>query len=436
LSLVGVPVDSALQLYREERRDLVVDLNPDGSSTTVQTGWDGLAARDRAKTGRLFFRSSPVLEDAQRLVRLCLDSAFRLPIDSKGGCRPAPEPILPDLAQLHDSISVIAEEVKRVCPGAVAVARGVLFEQQVLVARPGQAVAADTRRGLRLRAECRLARGGKRASAVSETVLSPADPDQRAGLELAAAALAERLDQRLHAEEAPSGRMPVVLAPGVGGVLVHEIVGHALEADVELTGDSWLAVLKEPVGPGELTVLDDPRRGRGGWRIDDEGTAAGATPLLRDGLVVGRLHDLQTAARANEGPTGHGRCSSFREPIRPRMGCTFIAPGDLRPDQVRDGIREGVYVRRMETGSTDPRSGRAVFRVTDADRIRNGKVDAPLKPFLLHVEGATALASMNRIGNDLQFDRCVGVCHRDGQPLAISVGAPTIWIGLATVNGQ
>jgi TldD protein len=117
------------------------------------------------------------------------------------------------------------------------------------------------------------------------------------------------------------------------------------------------------------------------------------------------------------------------------MGCTFIARGDRRPDEILDGVRSGVYVRRMETGSTDPRSGLAVFRVTDADRIRNGRIDVALKPFLLHVDGAIALASMDRIGDDLQFDRCVGVCHRDGQPLAISVGAPTIWIGLATVNG-
>jgi TldD protein len=169
--------------------------------------------------------------------------------------------------------------------------------------------------------------------------------------------------------------------------------------------------------------------------MDDEGVETSATQLLSKGRVVGKLHDRRTAARMDARPTGHGRCSSFREPVKPRMGCTFIAPGCQRPDQLHDDIRNGVYVRRMETGSTDPQSGRAVFRVTDADRIRKGRIDVAVEPFLLHVDGATVLASMNRVADDLQFDRCVGVCHRDGQPLATSVGAPTIWIGLATVNG-
>jgi TldD protein len=116
------------------------------------------------------------------------------------------------------------------------------------------------------------------------------------------------------------------------------------------------------------------------------------------------------------------------------MGCTFIAGGALQPDEVLDGIDDGIYVRRMEAGTTDPHSGRAAFRVTDADRIRNGAIDSPLLPSMLFVDGPKALASIDRVGNDLAFDRCVGSCHRDGQPLAISVGAPTIWIGLASVE--
>jgi TldD protein len=98
------------------------------------------------------------------------------------------------------------------------------------------------------------------------------------------------------------------------------------------------------------------------------------------------------------------------------------------------GIEHGLYVRRMEAGNSDMRTGRASFRVTDSDRITMGNLDAPLKPFLLHVEGADALASIDRVAGDLQFDSCIGTCHRDGQPLAISVGAPTIRIGEAGVK--
>ena len=231
-------------------------------------------------------------------------------------------------------------------------------------------------------------------------------------------------------------QLPVVLAPGVGGVLVHEIVGHALEADRVLSGDSWLGLLEDPIAPRELAIVDDPRRGRAAWRIDDEGEPSLPTALIRDGRVAGWLHDSRTAQAANKPPTGHGRCSSYREPIQPRMGCTFVAPGKHEPAELLQGVREGVYVRRMEAGTTDTRSGRAVFRVTDSDRIQNGRIDAPLRPHLLFVNGARVLAAADRIANDLAFDSCIGSCHRKGQPLSISVGAPTMWIGLAEISAR
>jgi len=115
------------------------------------------------------------------------------------------------------------------------------------------------------------------------------------------------------------------------------------------------------------------------------------------------------------------------------MGATFVAAGRLHPREVIDGLARGIYVRRMEAASTDTRTGRAVFRVTDADLIVRGCVDFPLHSFLLLVQGEEALASVDRIAGDLEFDSCIGTCHKDGQPLAISVGAPTFRIGLARV---
>jgi TldD protein len=239
---------------------------------------------------------------------------------------------------------------------------------------------------------------------------------------------------RLKAEEAPAGRCSAVLAPGVGGILVHEIVGHALEADTVLRNGSWLAQLEEPFAPRQLSVLDDPRRGRGAWSVDDEAEAAREIPLIRDGRVAGWLHDGASARFTGQQPTGHGRCSSFREPVMPRMGCTFIASGDLAAEELLQGIEHGVYIRRMEAANTDTTKGSALFRITDSDRIRNGRLEAALKSHLLRLEGKDALASMHQIGDDLRFDTCVGTCHRDGQPLAISVGAPTIRIDNAWVK--
>jgi TldD protein len=115
------------------------------------------------------------------------------------------------------------------------------------------------------------------------------------------------------------------------------------------------------------------------------------------------------------------------------MGCTFVAAGSLHPTEVLAGIKEGVYVRRMESANIDPRSGRATFRVTDADRIRDGCIAEPLRPHLIAVQAREVLNSIDRIADDLAFDTCIGSCHRDGQTIAVSVGAPTIRIGMVRV---
>jgi TldD protein len=115
------------------------------------------------------------------------------------------------------------------------------------------------------------------------------------------------------------------------------------------------------------------------------------------------------------------------------MGCTFVAAGKSNAEELVESVREGIYVRRMDAATVEPRTGRAVFRVTEADAIRNGRTASPLQPHLLEVDGPKALAAIRSVADDLTFDVCIGSCHRDGQPLAISVGAPTIWLGVAMV---
>jgi TldD protein len=245
------------------------------------------------------------------------------------------------------------------------------------------------------------------------------------------AALTQRLEPLLHARPAPRGATAVVFAPAVAGVLVHELLGHALEADRALAG-SWLARRTGEVAQAGLIVIDDPRRGRMGWRFDDEGEPARPTVLLRDGTVRGWLVDQRHALPAGCRPSGHGRRSSFREPVRPRMGCTFMAAGTLGAGEVAEGTT-GIYVRRMEVAHTDPVRGHAVFRVTDADRIETGRITVAVRPHLLVIDGVAALSGIDRIGDDLGFDACVGTCHGHAQPLAVSVGAPTIRLRLASV---
>ena len=146
------------------------------------------------------------------------------------------------------------------------------------------------------------------------------------------------------------------------------------------------------------------------------------------------LLDRGSASTLGKLSTGHGRRTSYLETVLPRMGCTFIEAGDDDPSEVLRGTRTGVYIRRLTAGHTDRISGRASFLVTDADRIVDGRLAEPLDVFVLELDGRESWKTIDRIGHDLAFDSCIGSCVRDGQPLAVSVGAPTIRIGVTRVH--
>jgi len=337
-----------------------------------------------------------------------------------------------------EDLSRLVSATEKLHKNAQISARWVGFDQRVHLARPGCEIAHDVRRSRRVRLQVVLTRRGRAACAVGEAVLrSDSDENLDKQLDLLAGEVAARVEIRLTAEAPIPGERRVVFAPGVGGVLFHEIVGHALEADTIVGGASWLSGGSTEAfrGSPHVTVVDDPRRGRAAWRLDDEGQPARAVPLFREGRVCGWLHDRASARRSGTQPTGHGRRASFRDPVRPRMGCTFLTAGRCDPSEALGGIEEGIYVRRMEAASTDTRTGHAEFRVTDADRIRHGRLAAPLTPHVMEVSAQAALSSVDRVANDLAFDTCVGSCLHHGQPLSVTVGAPTFRIGLVRVVG-
>lgn len=427
-----------VRLFFETREDLTVEVSSATGPSSVHTRQCGLSAN--TGSGRLhhderwIHLAEPSPEDAARLVHAALDPAVRFPAAPGREAGPlSPTGLEADAALAW--IEGLLREIERLVPGALALGRWVQFDQQVLVGEPGREVAHDRRSGCRVHVQVWTV-GPRPATAVSEGVLKPRPGGGRDTLigpspQVIAADVVDRLRRRVDARLAPAGRQTVVLGPGIGGVLVHEIVGHALEGDVAERG-SWLTASDAMVAAEGLVVMDDPRRGRAPWRVDDEGQPATATPLIGAGQVRSRLHDRGTAERAGRPPTGHGRRSSYREPVRPRMGCTFIAAGRLNPHEVTEGV-DGIYVRRMEAASVDARSGCATFRVTDADLLRGGRLEVPLHAHLLRVDARETLINIDRVADDLAFDRCVGSCHRDGQPLAVSVGAPTIRIGVVTV---
>ena len=242
----------------------------------------------------------------------------------------------------------------------------------------------------------------------------------------------------LCAEPAPAGIMDVVLGPGWPGILLHEAVGHGLEGDFNRKGSSAFAGLmgQRVAAPG-VTVLDDgtiPDR-RGSITFDDEGTPSGRNVLIEDGILVGFMQDRQNARLMGVAPTGNGRRESYAHAPMPRMTNTYMLGGDADPGDIVADLKDGIYAVGFGGGQVDITNGKFVFSCTEAYRVKNGKVGAPVKGATLIGDGATALQQIRALGNDMALDPGMGNCGKAGQWVPVGVGQPTVMIGGLTVGG-
>jgi TldD protein len=249
--------------------------------------------------------------------------------------------------------------------------------------------------------------------------------------------LAEGLDEADTAAPAPLGEMPVILGPGVGGLLIHEACGHALEGDRALRGRSAFAnLLGETVGPETLTIVDDPTLdGLAGSRpVDDEGWPASPTVLVDAGRVAGLLLDRATALRAGTAPTGSARRESYRDLPLPRMTNTFVRAGTFSPEEILAAVPRGLYVAELGAGRVDTATAEFSFRVRRGFIVAGGRKVAPVGPCVIAGNGVTVLSGIRMIGVDLRFDPGTGECGKEGQRARAAVGQPTLLVdGLATL---
>ncbi|WP_208352275.1 metalloprotease TldD [Pseudaestuariivita rosea] len=243
----------------------------------------------------------------------------------------------------------------------------------------------------------------------------------------------------LDAVPAPAGMMDVALGPGWPGVLLHEAVGHGLEGDFNRKGASAFAgLMGQQVSAKGVTVLDDgtiPDR-RGSLTIDDEGTPSGKNTLIEDGILVGYMQDRQNARLMGVKPTGNGRRQSFAHIPMPRMTNTYMLGGDATPDDIVADLKDGIYAIGFSGGQVDITNGKFVFNCTEAYRVQNGKIGAPVKGATLIGDGATAMKQIKAIGNDMALDPGIGNCGKQGQSVPVGVGQPTLLIGGLTVGGS
>ncbi len=250
-------------------------------------------------------------------------------------------------------------------------------------------------------------------------------------------ALAQAL-VNLESVAAPAGEMTVVLGSGWPGVLLHEAVGHGLEGDFNRKGTSaFSGRIGERVAAPGVTVVDDGSMGhrRGSLTIDDEGTPTQCTTLIEDGILKGYLQDRLNARLMGVAPTGNGRRQDFSHAPMPRMTNTFMLAGKDDPGEILARAKNGIYAKSFGGGQVDITSGKFVFSCTEAYKIENGRLGAPIKGATLIGDGPTVLTRVAAIGNDMCLDEGIGICGKGGQSVPAGVGQPTLLIEGLTVGG-
>jgi TldD protein len=242
----------------------------------------------------------------------------------------------------------------------------------------------------------------------------------------------------LESVPAPAGEMTVLIGPGWPGVLIHEAVGHGLEGDFNRKGTSaFSGRIGERVGAKGVTVVDDGSMNerRGSLSIDDEGTPTQENVLIEDGVLKGYMQDRLNARLMGVPATGNGRRENYAHAPMPRMTNTFMRGGEDDPSELLARVKNGIYARHFGGGQVDITSGKFVFSCTEAYRVENGKLGAPIKGATLIGDGPTVLTRVIGIGNDMELDQGIGVCGKGGQSVPAGVGQPTLLIEGLTVGG-
>ena len=232
------------------------------------------------------------------------------------------------------------------------------------------------------------------------------------------------------------GEFPVVLAPGTGGVLIHEACGHGLEADTLVKDASVYAGRKgERFGRESVTIVDDATvpNSWGSFSVDDEGTSAQETVLFESGVLVGHMSDLRSARKIGDAPTGNGRRQSYAHMPVVRMTNTNLLPGPDDPEEIVRSVKRGVYAAQFAGGEVNPATGNFVFGMSEAYMIEDGEITYPIRGANLIGNGPKMLGVIDAIGYDFKFWE--GVCGKDGQHAPVTTGMPTVLLGSVTVGG-
>lgn len=312
-------------------------------------------------------------------------------------------------------------------------------EQQILVARADGTVAADFR-PMTWGTLSVTVEDGPRRETGTYNVAGRADLayyDEARHRRIVEQAV-DRGIRALDAGSPPAGEMPVVLGAGGSGVLLHEAIGHGLEADFNRRNLSiYSTKLGQRIAGPDITVIDSALvpHVRGSLNIDDEGSPTEETVLVRDGVLEGYLHDRISARHYGTRSTGSGRRESFRSPVLPRMRCTWLAPGPVPPEDIVRSVKRGLYAEVLGGGQVRIGAGDFSFFVRQGWLIEDGRLTRPVKDANLTGNGPEVLRTIELVGNDLVVDEGGWTCGKEGQGVPVSQGLPTVLVGRLSVGG-
>ncbi|HSN91332.1 MAG TPA: TldD/PmbA family protein [Anaeromyxobacteraceae bacterium] len=310
----------------------------------------------------------------------------------------------------------------------------------VLVADARGRIVEDVQPMTRLYVSCTAEQGGRREQGGYNVAA-------RAGLEYYAP---ERLDRVVREAVArttvlfeavppPVGEMPVVLAAGSSGILLHEAIGHGMEADFNRKNVSiYSDRIGKPIARPFVNIVDDATvlNARGAINVDDEGNAAGRTQLVEGGVLTTYLHDAISARHYGVAPTGNGRRESYRFAPLPRMRATYMLPGPHRKEEILASVKRGIYCQNFTNGQVQSGAGDFTFYVKNGWLIEDGKLTRPIKDVNIIGNGPKVLERVDMVSDDLEIDEGGWTCGKDGQGVPVSQGLPTVRVASITVGGR
>ena len=345
-----------------------------------------------------------------------------------------PEQTMPILSRLEAQVLASDSRVKKV---------NISFGDEygaILIADSSGRIVEDVQPMTRLYLQCTAEQNGKRESGgynvAARAGLEYYDEDRLARLVREAVG---RTTTLFEAVPAPAGEMPVVLAAGSSGILLHEAIGHGMEADFNRKNVSIFSdKIGKPVAKPFVNIVDDAtvQSARGAINVDDEGNDAGRTSLVENGILTTYLHDSVSARHYGVKPTGNGRRESYQFAPIPRMRATYMLPGPHAKEEIVASVKKGIFCSNFTNGQVNIGAGDFTFYVKNGWLIEDGKLTRPVKDVNVIGNGPKVLERIDMVANDLVIDEGGWTCGKDGQGVPVSQGIPTVRVSSITVGGQ